>query len=138
MSLTSPILASSVPTTSVPLNFDASIWSCVCLATNFGESAALVVDAPGAAAAGGSEGVVVGDGDWARAVVSARPLTAAAAMSLLIMSGLRLGNCPILPCRDNSAAGPAFLAVRRFSPMKTTEADAVPDVRQPFLKFIGC
>src|SRR5215468_7045009 len=90
MSLTSPILASSVPITLVPLNFDASIWSCVCLGTNFGESAALLVEAPGAAAAGGSAGVVVGV--WASALVSARPLTAAAAMSLLIMSGLHLGT----------------------------------------------
>src|SRR5262245_23441496 len=55
MSLTSPIFSLSLPTTSVPLNFDARNWSERCELTNFG------VDAPlaGAAALLLGAGVVI-------------------------------------------------------------------------------
>src|SRR5215212_5762207 len=95
MSLTSPILASSVPITSVPLNLVASHCSWVCLVTNCALPAALVLLALGAGVGGvlvAAGGVVVDGVDpaggvvvCASAVVNARVLTAAAAMIVLSM-----------------------------------------------------
>src|SRR3954452_23796994 len=116
MSLTSPIFLSSVPMTSVPLNFEARNWSGDCLVTNLSAATApveagafAVVDALGVdvealgevvlGEAFGVEGVLVaaGGGDvdgevlgavevCASALVNANVLTAATAMTCFNMS----------------------------------------------------
>src|SRR3954454_14986999 len=122
MSLTSPIFLSSVPMTSVPLNFEARNWSGDCLVTNLSAATApveagafAVVDALGVdvealgevvlGEAFGVEGVLVaaGGGDvdgevlgavevCASALVNANVLTAATAMTCFNMSA-SWGDC---------------------------------------------
>src|SRR5690242_9938864 len=113
MSVTSPIFLSSVPITSVPLNFDARYWSCRCELMNFAE----VVDGKAVELADGAAVLIDGDvedgcedvddgcvisvdlaagaglGDFMSSAANAEP-TIKPPMAVVIMSFFSIGDPP--------------------------------------------